>query len=57
MAQRKYSYFVTVQQPHTPSVDVYRGNDLAEAMVAWSKAISEGVEYVELEALGDREDT
>ena len=33
---------------------LYDGTDAADAMAAWSKAISRGVEYVTLEALRDR---
>ena len=32
----------------------YYGPDAADAMGAWSKAISQGIEYVTLEALRDR---
>jgi hypothetical protein len=32
----------------------YDGTDAADAMAAWSKAISQGIEYVTLEALRDR---
>jgi uncharacterized protein (DUF736 family) len=32
----------------------YDGIDAADAMAAWSKAISQGIEYVTLEALRDR---
>ena len=32
----------------------YDGTDAADAMAAWSKAISQGTEYVILEALRDR---
>lgn len=30
---------------------LYDGNDAAEAMAIWSKAISDGVEYVTLESM------
>ncbi len=33
---------------------LYDGTDAADAMAAWSKAISQGVEYVTIEALRDR---
>ena len=33
---------------------LYDGTDAADAMAAWSKAISRGVGYVTLEALRDR---
>lgn len=32
---------------------LYDGTDAADAMAAWSKAISRGVEYVTIEALRD----
>jgi hypothetical protein len=32
---------------------LYDGTDAADAMAAWSKAISDGAEYVTLEALRD----
>jgi hypothetical protein len=32
---------------------LYSGTDAADAMAAWSKAISRGVEYVTIEALRD----
>ena len=34
--------------------NVYRGDSVPDAMAAWSKAISEGKEYVMLEALKER---
>lgn len=33
---------------------LYDGDDHADAMGAWSKAIGDGVEYVTLESLKDR---
>jgi hypothetical protein len=32
---------------------LYSGTDAADAMAAWSNAISQGVEYVTIEALRD----
>jgi hypothetical protein len=34
----------------------YEGTDAADAMAAWSKCISEGAEYVTLEALSIKEE-
>ena len=52
-----YHYEVTTQDPKSkPRYQVlYRGTDAADAMAAWSKAISSGIDYATLEALHDRE--
>lgn len=51
-----FNYYVDVSDGTAPSrhVTAYRGNDAAEAMAAWSKGISDGHEYVTLEALRER---
>ncbi len=45
-----YNYYVS-RDDGERNVPVYNGNDAAEAMAAWSLAITDGVEYVVLEAL------
>lgn len=47
-----YSYYVSA---HASGVltTLYNGKDAADAMAAWSEAITAGVEYVFLEALKD----
>lgn len=51
-----FHYYVDVSDGSAPSkhVKAYDGNDAAEAMAAWSRGISDGHEYVTLEALRDR---
>lgn len=44
----QYRHQVITQSPYTV---VYDGTDIADAMAAYSKAISDGVEYVTLESL------
>lgn len=45
----KYRYMVDAQSPG--HLKLYDGTDVADAMAAFSKSISDGVEYVTLEAL------
>lgn len=42
----KYTYYVS-----SGKRTVYSGPDAADAMAAWSKAVTDGTEYVFLEAL------
>jgi len=46
-----YRYMVDTQNPG--HIKMYDGTDVADAMAAFSKSISDGVEYVTLEALHD----
>ena len=48
-----YSYYVGVDNGWDHRVP-YNGPDAAEAMAAWSKAVTDGKEYVVLEALRER---
>lgn len=45
-----YNFYVSINDDHK-SVPVYNGNDAAEAMAAWSKGVTDGHEYIVLEAL------
>jgi hypothetical protein len=50
-----YNYYVSKsEQPHGHQT-LYNGLDAADAMAAWSKAVSDGAEYAVLEALRERE--
>ncbi len=54
---RMTKYHITVDADYGPDGEyrkLYDGTDIPDAMAAWSKAVSEGVEYVMLEALADR---
>lgn len=51
-----YRFYVSVDNGKVK--EIYRGDDPADAMAAWSKAVTEDGEYVVLEALKSRvEDT
>lgn len=52
-----YNYYVAGDDGEGPRTAPYNGPDAADAMAAWSKAISEGAEYVVLEALRERRAT
>lgn len=45
-----FHYYVAVDDGHK-NVPVYSGYDAAEAMAAWSKGVTEGHEYIVLEAI------
>lgn len=47
--KKEYQHMVDAQNPG--HVKLYDGTDAADAMAAWSKAISMGVEYVTLESM------
>lgn len=49
----KYYHRVEIddRRRHKTHEVLYAGNDPADAMAAWSKAIADGVEYVTLESL------
>lgn len=49
-----YNYYVSADNGGK-NKPVYNGPDAADAMAAWSKAVSDGVEYVVLEALREKE--
>lgn len=50
----KYNYYVS--GTHTGLRDVkYNGEQAADAMAAWSAAITDGYEYVVIEALREEE--
>jgi hypothetical protein len=48
MAAPEYWHLVETQRPRAR---LYDGNDAADAMAAWSRAVSEGTGYVMLESL------
>lgn len=49
----KYTYYVDVSEGDEHA-SAYRGPDAADAMASWSRAVTEGREYVALEALRER---
>lgn len=50
----KYNYYVSVDEGDRHYKSRYNDMQVADAMAEWSKAISEGNEYVLLEALRER---
>lgn len=54
----KYSFYVSAARPDDvegpPREAKYNGDQAADAMAAWSEAVSEGNEYAVLEALRER---
>lgn len=51
MAAPEYRHRVDVIDPKVKRHNLYDGTDAADAMAAWSKAVSEGYEYVTLESM------
>jgi len=49
-----YNYYVDISDGPGNHLRGYNGTDAAEAMAAWSKAITDCNEYVVLEALRER---
>jgi hypothetical protein len=50
-----YHYYVSVDNDNNDHHDTkYNGDQAADAMAAWSKAITDGAEYATLEALRDQ---
>ena len=50
----KYYLIVDQNDDDKPYVNLYKGSNVADAMATWSKAISEGADYVMFEALKER---
>jgi len=49
-----YNYYVAADNGDKNYRAKYNGPQVADAMAAWSKAITDGAEYVVLEALRER---
>lgn len=54
MAAEQFNYYVAADNPPDKHKPLYNGADAADAMAAWSKAVTDGAEYVVLEALRER---
>ena len=51
----KYTFYVSADNGPNSRYAKYNGDQVADAMAEWSKAVSEGAEYIVIEALREVE--